>query len=276
MTYWALVTTLWASWQRQHFFLLYSFHLFDACLPDLSRRYVKVLDKLVLHRPDFFVLNSAHTKSNLWLGLLASRRWLHIIWKKAWLFENVAKVDQSVVRENLIHVVDTRTKLKVRWHVLNSVTWFLSANHVVFISLGLLMSEFTFNHVGERVRNLGLGGKDTSDKSCTWYVNGVNWAKVGRIEAVVNKRLDIELKVEPDTLKDHTTGYSGVQRLPWDVVFWVCVLSATEEDQPLLLLHLVWKDDLDVKLLLVQHFNLKTEIRLEQVQFRLSRFFRKR
>ena len=81
------------------------------------------------------------------------------------------------------------------------------------------MSEFTFNHVGERVRNLGLGGKDSSDKSCTRYVNGVNRAKVGRIEAVVNKRLDIELKVEPDTLKDHTTGYSGVQRLPRDVVF---------------------------------------------------------
>ena len=172
-------------------------------------------------------------------------------------------------------MVNTRTKLKVRWHILDSVTQLLRSENVVFIALCLLMSEFSFNHVGKRVGYLGFAGEDSPDKSCALNINCINRAEVSCIEAVVNKRLDIELKVEPDTLKYHTTRDSSMHRLPWDVVFCVCILRATVKDQPLLLLHLVRKDDFYVKLLLVQHFDLKTEIRLQEIQFVLSAVFGK-
>ena len=110
-------------------------------------------------------------------------------------------------------MVNTRTKLKVRWHILNSVTQLLRSENVVFIALCLLMSEFSFNHVGKRVGYLGFAGEYSSDKSCALNINCINRTEVSCIEAVVNKRLDIELKVEPDTLKYHTTRDSSVHRL---------------------------------------------------------------
>jgi len=87
--------------------LLEFIHFFEAGLPDLDWRHVKVLDKLVLQLFDLFVVNSARTKRHLWLQHLACWRCLHILCQKARLLENESKVDQSVEGENLVHVVDT-------------------------------------------------------------------------------------------------------------------------------------------------------------------------
>ena len=110
---------------------------------------------------------------------------------------------------------------------------------------------------------MGLAGEDAADESCALNIDGVDRAEVGRIEAVIHEGLDVELKVEPDTLKDHPRGDPGMQGLPGDVVLRVCVLCPTVEDQTFLLFCLVREDHFDVKLRLVEHFNLEAEIRLE-------------
>lgn len=163
-------------------------------------------------------------------------------------------------------MVDSLPKLHCLHDVFHNDSWLLSLHYVVFITLRMGCSKLSLKHIWKGVRYLIFAGKDSPDKSRPWDGYGIDWSKVSRIKAGLHERLDIKLQIEPDTLEDHCRRNSRVHWSPRDIVFAIGILLPRKEYEPLLLLILIAEGNLDVELLLVKHFDLHVQERLQKVQ----------
>ena len=154
-------------------------------------------------------------------------------------------------------MVNTLDKVKItldRCHLVISL--FCLARYIVFIILWSLCAKLTFNDERKRVWDLVFAGKYFPHQARTVHIDRVYWPEVWLIKAAFNEILNIELKVEPYTLQNHTRRNSCMHCLSCDIVFRVCIGLRPIEDQSLLRILRVCETNFKMKLLLIQNFDL--------------------
>lgn len=112
---------------------------------------------------------------------------------------------------------------------------------------------------------------DSPHKACPTQNYSIDRTELkGGLKSVLNKTLDVKLKIQPDTLQQHRTWHSHVIRAFDDIFLAVNeVTRAIKMDSSLHTLS-VSKHDLKVEGLFVENFDLKQQIRLQQVKIDLT------
>lgn len=176
------------------------------------------MHELLPERLDLLLLHSSLAERDNGLVSLAVRRLGKIMAQQARLLKYVTEIDESVEREDLVHVVHSRAEVQVLRQVFHDITSLLMALHILFVALRVLRTELALDHVRERVGQLGLASEDSAHERRSLYANGIDRAEVCCVEAALDEALDVKLEVEPDAFEDHRRRYPRVHRLPTDVV----------------------------------------------------------
>ena len=249
-------------WQGVHLAALRLFlfeleHFFKPSLTNLCWRDFVFANNFILHLLDLFVWHCWDSKSYVWL-LFATFRWSLLLGcKQTSFFINVPEICQAVKGHNLIHVVNTLDKVKItldRCHLVISL--FCLTRYIVFIILWSLCTKLTFNDKRKWVWNLVFASKYFPYQARTVHIDRVYWPEVRLIKAAFNEVLNIELKVQPYTLQNHTWRNSSMHGLSCYIVFRVCIGLRAIEDQPLLRVLRICEANFKMKLLFIKYFDL--------------------
>ena len=154
-------------------------------------------------------------------------------------------------------MVDPGSEIQPLLQILDLIPSFLVTLYVFLIARCLFSPEFSFQNVWKWVWYLRLACENSAYKSRSLNADRVDRSEICGVKATLHKGLDVELQVEPDTFEDHAWGHSGMQGLSRDVVLRVGVGRPAVEYQSLLVSILVGKGDFDMKLLLVEDFDLE-------------------
>lgn len=183
---WLLLLLSFDVWVHVHvllfgFLLLDLQHLHVSCLANFMWRIRMQHSSLSKHQLRLIVG-----------AILASLSWLS---KQPWLFKNISKVNQTLVRDYLVHVVDPAVEVHFSVKLFNlrqplPVTF----SHIVFIGSSVCLAKFSFNHILKWVGYLVFLSCNFSNETSSIQCDRINWSKLkSRLKALGNESQQIEL-----------------------------------------------------------------------------------
>ena len=111
-----------------------------------------VLNQVILHLSDIFLLVGPLTENQGWFDLFAAGGCSEVFVQEAGLLDNVTEVEKAWVGHDLIHVVYTDCEVVMLAERLNLPL--RVAQDVLFVALGMLLAKLTLNDIRERVWQL--------------------------------------------------------------------------------------------------------------------------
>ena len=111
-----------------------------------------VLNQVVLHLSDVFLLVGPLTEHQRWFDLFAPGGCSEVFVQEAGLLDNVTEVDKARMGHDLIHVVHTHGEVVVLAERLDLPL--RVAQDVLFVALGMLVAKLTLHDIREGVWQL--------------------------------------------------------------------------------------------------------------------------